>query len=496
MAGQTLKVIRGSRSALRCGTAVLCLLAGWVNAQGVDFGSLEGLFDTQPDETPAAETMGEPVSSEQAAIETHAQQQSQTESSQQFTRGVTYEDVSKNAEAIGRHVDETLERTRQFTLGTSERVKKKLCPICKTELLPKGECLFKDDKYYHPRCPECNAELLADRSCPNYLNHRHREPVSGDVPAIVLLAILVVAIIVVVIARAGGDEDTIPPAWVPGGDWLSPFGNDDIVYSPPLSATDGGNGGFSEVCRARRKKEGRLEKECYILKFPRRGAEEAIRQSVRFEAMALEFLEKSGYRNAPLCRGQGQNLVAGANAPWYLMSCAPGRSLDKLMEEWAGKTFDRGNAGRLLKALCAALMDLHRIGVCHRDIKPRNIFWDGRRVMLIDFGSARIPGAANPSEGNIPGTDRWEAPEQASGSYPVGQMADVYSFGLIFCAVVLAKPFLEDRWGPLRARYGTAVSAVVGGTISEIVFSKLLAAAPDDRNGALFALDAALKREW
>lgn len=303
-----------------------------------------------------------------------------------------------------------------------------------------------------------------------------------------ILAIIAIAILARWLSRRSGVK-------IPEG-WKSPPGHSDIWYGPPLGVGDGGNGGFSEVCHALRKNGNKVEKARYILKFPRASAEAAIRESVVFEAAVLDFLEKSGYRNSPVCRGKGKALAANMRVPWYLMSCAPGQSLDKLMDGWNGRPFDKFDAGRMLIALCTALADLHKTGVCHRDIKPRNVFWDGRRATLIDFGSAKIPSAVNPAEGNIPGTDRWEAPEQAYGNAPVGPMADIYSFGLIFCSVVLSKPFLEDRWSPLRAKYGAAVTAAVGTRIAEIVFSRLLANDPQARIDALEILAERLKTEW
>lgn len=353
------------------------------------------------------------------------------------------------------------------------------------------------------RCPKC--DTLPPPPRPQYCNiHKSQRldangrcpkcdalPSSEIGPYVAFGA--VAAIIALLFWLRRKPED---PSWIPDKTWTSPAGNPDILYSPPLAANDGGNGGISLVCRARISIDGKLKTPHYILKYPRGNADAATRESVMFEAQVLGFLERAGFRNAPVCSGMGQELVRGRNIPWYLMDCASGTSLDKLMASWSGKPFDPYDAGRMLKALCLALVAMHKTGVCHRDIKPRNIFWDGRKVTIIDFGSARIPGAINPCEASIPVTERWAAPEQIAGTgAPIGPMADVFSFGLILCSVVLSIEHLERGEAP-QAAYGEAVTAVVGPKVAGIVFGKVLAAEPEARKGALYALEAALKSCW
>lgn len=368
--------------------------------------------------------------------------------------------------------------------GRGKREIIRRCEFCGSEYRSGGSCPTPNR---HKKCEKCPYMLLKDGHCPNAANHR-----KADNRIFWVVGLIVAAMVLWLWWWSRPKRDTLGPEWQPDQNWRSPLGNDEILFSPPLEPKDGGNGGQGKVCRARRKVGGKLEKIPYILKYP--GPDMTDRGSVMFEAQALGFLEKNDYGNAPVCRGRGTALSPELREPWYAMSCARGRSLYDFMEERKGRQMN-GESRKMLKALCSALLALHRIGVCHRDIKPRNIFWDGSRITLIDFGSARIPGAENPVEGNLPMSAHWKAPEQDNAGAPVGQMADIYSFGLIFCSVALSLGYLNEIRQP-REAYGEAVAAAVGADIAEIVFGKVLAWRPEDRAGALYVLDAALKRVW
>ncbi|WP_437821533.1 serine/threonine-protein kinase [Sorangium sp. So ce1078] len=95
-------------------------------------------------------------------------------------------------------------------------------------------------------------------------------------------------------------------------------------------------------------------------------------------------------------------------------------------------------------AAADALAAAHARGVVHRDIKPQNLFLvggDPRRVKLLDFGIARQSGAtrALTQSGEIIGTPRYMAPEQATGE-PSDARTDVFALGAVLFECLTGRP--------------------------------------------------------
>jgi eukaryotic-like serine/threonine-protein kinase len=92
-----------------------------------------------------------------------------------------------------------------------------------------------------------------------------------------------------------------------------------------------------------------------------------------------------------------------------------------------------------------ALETAHRAGLVHRDIKPANILLcDDERVMVADFGIAKLTDADHTTEGTVLGTAKYLAPEQVQGT-AVDARTDLYSLGIVLYEMVCGRvPFSGD----------------------------------------------------
>jgi serine/threonine-protein kinase len=113
---------------------------------------------------------------------------------------------------------------------------------------------------------------------------------------------------------------------------------------------------------------------------------------------------------------------------YYRMDFIEGQSLAaRLGTGWRASEEE---AASILRQAADALAHAHEAGVLHRDLKPSNLMLgSGGRLVVVDFGVARIEGAERLTrEGTFVGTMSWAAPEQLRGE-AVDVRADVYSLG-------------------------------------------------------------------
>ncbi|HEX6161824.1 MAG TPA: serine/threonine-protein kinase, partial [Vicinamibacterales bacterium] len=118
---------------------------------------------------------------------------------------------------------------------------------------------------------------------------------------------------------------------------------------------------------------------------------------------------------------------------------------------------------RIARQVVAGLVEAHKAGVVHRDLKPGNIMIDrAGDALIMDFGIARSSGGPKQDHtdpnvetmlptgarqmpaldatlfGSVVGTVAYMAPEQASGQ-EVDQRADIYAFGLILYDMLVGR---------------------------------------------------------
>ncbi|PFH55830.1 hypothetical protein XA68_17557 [Ophiocordyceps unilateralis] len=107
----------------------------------------------------------------------------------------------------------------------------------------------------------------------------------------------------------------------------------------------------------------------------------------------------------------------------------------------------------LLGCVARAMAYCHAQGVRHLDIKPHNILLKPDRVYLADFGISRdVSGQDHTTIDDVPGTEKWRAPELCSEHGSSMQLSDMYSLGLVFLniATVLYGARLADFEDAMR----------------------------------------------
>ena len=96
----------------------------------------------------------------------------------------------------------------------------------------------------------------------------------------------------------------------------------------------------------------------------------------------------------------------------------------------------------LMIQLSAGLGAAHNASICHRDIKPGNIFVRADGLLkILDFGVARLASSNMTAAGFIVGTPDYMSPEQARGADIDGR-SDIFSLGGVFYFMLTGrKPF-------------------------------------------------------
>lgn len=123
---------------------------------------------------------------------------------------------------------------------------------------------------------------------------------------------------------------------------------------------------------------------------------------------------------------------------YMVMELIDGPTLKDVLERLGARDerMDVHDALRIARDAAAALAYAHSQNMIHRDVKPANLMLDGgHRVVLTDFGIARIMSAASTSATAMVGTPAYMAPEQGLGAAG-DERSDLYSLGVILYQMV------------------------------------------------------------
>ena len=123
---------------------------------------------------------------------------------------------------------------------------------------------------------------------------------------------------------------------------------------------------------------------------------------------------------------------------YIVMEYLPGEDIRTILKK-RGDKISLEEAFKLLRSPMRTLIELHSMGIYHRDISPDNIrkLTDGR-VKLMDFGGAKS--VLNAEKARYVAVKRGYAPpEQYELSYKIGPWMDVYSMAATFYRCICGK---------------------------------------------------------
>ena len=209
-----------------------------------------------------------------------------------------------------------------------------------------------------------------------------------------------------------------------------------------------GKGGMGKVYKVLDKDVD--EKIAIKLLKPEIASEEKIIERFQNE---LKLARKITHKN--VCRMYDLNKFEGT--PYITMEYVSGEDLKSSIKRMG--PLSAGKAIFITKQICEGLIEAHKLGVVHRDLKPQNIMIDkAGNAHIMDFGIARsLKAKGLTTAGMMIGTPDYMSPEQVEAK-DVDQRSDIYSLGVIVYEILTGRvPFEGDSALSIALKHKTEI---------------------------------------
>ncbi len=153
------------------------------------------------------------------------------------------------------------------------------------------------------------------------------------------------------------------------------------------------------------------------------------------------------------------------NTGYLVMEYLDGQDLRHLAGSSPGKKLDAEFAKQVFVTIASSLMEIHKLGILHRDLTPENVFVTrSNEIKLIDFGAARSFVSSQKKGMSILLKPGFAPPEQYETQGNQGPWTDVYGLCATFYNVVSGRPLVDALFRyngqkqPSLSELGVAVS--------------------------------------
>lgn len=142
-------------------------------------------------------------------------------------------------------------------------------------------------------------------------------------------------------------------------------------------------------------------------------------------------------------------LLEDSKAIYIVQEVGGSKSLSEFVREGKDKRLTENEARPLFRQLVSGMRYLHKLHVCHRDLKLTNILIDDDvNLKLIDFGFSAI---GNGIFKTYCGTPSYMAPELVKKLEYSGKAVDIWAIGVILYKMVTGDyPFGSNFFGLLK----------------------------------------------